>query len=64
MYKTIVSFRFSCTHQNIDPNTMTAKDLKTFCISEMNEMSDVDIIGSTYIEENTTEKVGKEDLKC
>tara|TARA_R110001606_G_scaffold341383_1_gene489711 strand:+ start:107 stop:235 length:129 start_codon:yes stop_codon:yes gene_type:complete len=42
---------------------MTAKDLKTFCISEMNEMSDVDIIGSTYIEENTTEKVGKEDLK-
>ena len=56
MYKTVVSFRFSCTHQNIDPNTMTAKDLKTFCISEMNEMSDVDIIGSTYIEENTTEK--------
>ena len=55
MYKTMVNFRFWCTHEK-EVEVFTAEQLKYACMVAMKKMNDTDIIGSTEIEYDTTEE--------
>ena len=55
MYKTMVNFRFWCTHEK-EVEVFTAEQLKYACMSTMKKLNDTDIIGSTEIEYDTTEE--------
>ena len=56
MYKTMVNFRFWCTHEK-EVEVFTAEQLKYACMVAMKKMNNTDIIGSTDIEYDTTEEV-------
>tara|TARA_R110000823_G_scaffold36400_1_gene99445 strand:+ start:312 stop:500 length:189 start_codon:yes stop_codon:yes gene_type:complete len=57
IYQTVVSFRFLCPHDHSDPNEMKIKDMKEYCIGELNNMKEEALCGAMYIEENTTEEI-------
>ena len=56
MYKTMVTFRFWCTHEKED-EVFSAEQLKNACMVAIKKMDDTDIIGSTEVEYDTTEEI-------
>ena len=57
MYKTMVTFRFWCEHENEEIQYLNATQIREACLKQMKKISDDDVIGSTAIEFNTTEEV-------
>ena len=57
MYKTMVTFRFWCEHENEEIESLMPTQIRDACLKQMKKISDDDVIGSTEIEFNTTEEV-------
>ena len=57
MYKTMVTFRFWCEHENEEIESLMHTQIRDACLKLMKKISDDDVIGSTEIEFNTTEEV-------
>ncbi len=56
MYKTMVTFRFWCEHENEEIKYLNATQIRDACLKQMKKISDQDVIGSTEIEFDTTEE--------
>ena len=57
MYKTMVTFRFWCEHENEEIEYLMPTQIREACLKQMKKISDNDVIGLTEIEFNTTEEV-------